>query len=51
VARALARHIIMTKPGHIPILSIPDQPFLARGTQGGLIITELIIAFGQLIKL
>ena len=32
VARQRGSHIIMTKPGHIATLSIPDHPFVARGT-------------------
>jgi predicted RNA binding protein YcfA (HicA-like mRNA interferase family) len=32
IARQRGSHIIMTKPGHIATLSIPDHPFVARGT-------------------
>jgi predicted RNA binding protein YcfA (HicA-like mRNA interferase family) len=32
VARRRGSHIIMTKPGHIATLSIPDHPQVARGT-------------------
>jgi predicted RNA binding protein YcfA (HicA-like mRNA interferase family) len=32
VARQSGSHIIMTKPGHIATLSIPDHPYVARGT-------------------
>jgi len=32
VARQRGSHIIMTKPGHIATLSIPDHAFVARGT-------------------
>ncbi|MFZ5453966.1 MAG: type II toxin-antitoxin system HicA family toxin [Thermodesulfobacteriota bacterium] len=37
VARQRGSHIIMTKPGHIATLSIPDHPCVARGTLRGLI--------------
>jgi predicted RNA binding protein YcfA (HicA-like mRNA interferase family) len=30
--RRRGSHIIMTKPGHIATLSIPDHPHVARGT-------------------
>ena len=30
-------HIIMTKPGHLATFSIPDHPYVARGTLRGLI--------------
>jgi predicted RNA binding protein YcfA (HicA-like mRNA interferase family) len=32
VARRRGSHIILTKPGHIATLSIPDHPEVARGT-------------------
>ena len=32
VARQRGSHIVMTKPGHIATLSIPDHPEVARGT-------------------
>jgi predicted RNA binding protein YcfA (HicA-like mRNA interferase family) len=35
--RQRGSHIIMTKPGHIATLSIPDHPFVARGTLRSLI--------------
>ncbi|MFZ0050498.1 MAG: type II toxin-antitoxin system HicA family toxin [Desulfobaccales bacterium] len=31
-ARQRGSHIIMTKPGHLATLSIPDHQFVARGT-------------------
>jgi predicted RNA binding protein YcfA (HicA-like mRNA interferase family) len=37
VARQRGSHIIMTKPGHIATLSIPNHPFVGRGTLRGLI--------------
>jgi predicted RNA binding protein YcfA (HicA-like mRNA interferase family) len=37
VARQRGSHIIMTKPGHIATLSIPDHPYVARGTLRSLI--------------
>ncbi len=32
IARQRGSHIIMTKPGHLATLSIPDHDFVARGT-------------------
>lgn len=32
VARRRGSHIILTKPGHIATLSVPDHPQVARGT-------------------
>jgi predicted RNA binding protein YcfA (HicA-like mRNA interferase family) len=37
VARQRGSHIIMTKPGHIATLSIPEHSEVARGTLRGLI--------------
>jgi len=37
VARQRGSHIIMTKPGHIATLSIPNHPSVARGTLRSLI--------------
>lgn len=37
VVRHSGSHIIMTKPGHIATLSIPDLPEVARGTLRSLI--------------
>ena len=31
IARQRGSHIIMTKPGHLATLSIPDHHFVARG--------------------
>jgi predicted RNA binding protein YcfA (HicA-like mRNA interferase family) len=36
-ARQRGSHIIMTKPGHIATLSIPDHNYIARGTLRSLI--------------
>jgi predicted RNA binding protein YcfA (HicA-like mRNA interferase family) len=36
-ARQRGSHIIMTKPGHLATLSIPDHPYVARGTLRSLI--------------
>jgi predicted RNA binding protein YcfA (HicA-like mRNA interferase family) len=35
--RQRGSHIIMTKPGHIATLSIPDHTYVARGTLRSLI--------------
>lgn len=37
IARQRSSHIIMTKPGHIATLSIPNHPQVARGTLRSLI--------------
>ena len=37
VARQSGSHIILTKPGHIATLSVPNHPTVARGTLRGLI--------------
>jgi predicted RNA binding protein YcfA (HicA-like mRNA interferase family) len=37
-ARQRGSHIIMTKPGHLATLSIPDHRYVARGTLRGLLI-------------
>jgi len=37
VARRRGSHIILTKPGHIATLSIPDHADVARGTLRALI--------------
>jgi predicted RNA binding protein YcfA (HicA-like mRNA interferase family) len=37
IARQRGSHIIMTKLGHLATLSIPDHPYVARGTLRGLI--------------
>jgi predicted RNA binding protein YcfA (HicA-like mRNA interferase family) len=37
IARQRGSHIIMTKPGHIATLSIPEHSFVARGTLRSLI--------------
>ena len=37
VARQRGSHIIMTKPGHIATLSIPNHAYVARGTLRSLI--------------
>ena len=37
VARQRGSHIILTKPGHIATLSVPNHPQVARGTLRSLI--------------
>ncbi|MDF0676064.1 MAG: type II toxin-antitoxin system HicA family toxin [Nitrospira sp.] len=37
IVRQKGSHIIMTKPGHIVTLSIPNHPEVARGTLRSLI--------------
>ncbi len=37
VARQRGSHIILTKPGHIATLSVPNHQEVARGTLRGLI--------------
>jgi predicted RNA binding protein YcfA (HicA-like mRNA interferase family) len=37
VARQRGSHIILTKPGHIASLSVPNHPEVARGTLRALI--------------
>jgi predicted RNA binding protein YcfA (HicA-like mRNA interferase family) len=37
IVRQKGSHIIMTKPGHIATLSIPNHPEVARGTLRSLI--------------
>jgi predicted RNA binding protein YcfA (HicA-like mRNA interferase family) len=37
VARHRGSHIILTKPGSLPTLSVPNQPQVARGTLRALI--------------
>jgi predicted RNA binding protein YcfA (HicA-like mRNA interferase family) len=50
VARQRGSHIVMTKPGHIATLSIPDHPDVARGTlrtliaKAGLTVEEFVSA-------
>jgi len=50
VARQRGSHIVMTKPGHIATLSIPDHPEVARGTlrflisKAGLSVDEFVSA-------
>jgi len=50
VARHRSSHIIMTTPGHIATLSIPDHPEVARGTvrtlisRAGLTVEEFVSA-------
>ncbi len=53
VARRRGSHIILTKPGHIATLSIPDHPQVARGTlrsliaRAGITIEEFLTASKQ----
>ena len=50
VARQRGSHIVMTKPGHIATLSIPDHLEVARGTlrtlisKAGLTVAEFVSA-------
>lgn len=50
IARQRGSHIVMTKPGHIATLSIPDHPEVARGTlrtliaKAGLTVEEFVSA-------
>ena len=37
VARQRGSHLILTKPGHIATLSVPNHPEVARGTLRSLI--------------
>jgi len=53
VARQRGSHIVMTRPGHIATLSIPDHPEVARGTlrtliaKAGLTVEEFLSAAGR----
>ncbi len=53
VARQRGSHIILTKPGHIATLSVPDHQQVARGTlrslvaRAGLTIDEFLAAIEQ----
>jgi len=50
VARQRSSHIVMTKPGNVATLSIPDHPEVARGTlrtlisRAGLTVDEFVSA-------
>jgi predicted RNA binding protein YcfA (HicA-like mRNA interferase family) len=50
VARPRGSHIILTKPGHIATLSVPNHPEVARGTlraliaRAGLTVEEFLAA-------
>ena len=50
VARQRGSHIILTKPGHIATLSIPNHTEVARGTlrsliaKAGLTVDEFLVA-------
>ncbi|MBI3743025.1 MAG: type II toxin-antitoxin system HicA family toxin [Chloroflexi bacterium] len=52
IARQRGSHIIMTKPGHIATLSIPNHPTVARGTlrtliaRAGLTVDQFLKALG-----
>lgn len=52
-ARHQGSHIILTMPGHIATLSVPDHPEVARGTLRGLIaragltVDEFLAAVGE----
>ncbi|HHT9118710.1 MAG TPA: type II toxin-antitoxin system HicA family toxin [Candidatus Hypogeohydataceae bacterium YC38] len=53
VARQRGSHIILTKPGHIATLSVPNHPEVARGTlrslivKAGTTVEEFIDALGK----
>ncbi|MEO8166607.1 MAG: type II toxin-antitoxin system HicA family toxin [bacterium] len=53
VVRQRGSHIILTKPGHIATLSVPNHPNVARGTlrslisKAGLPIEEFLEASGR----
>jgi len=53
VARQQGSHIIMTKPGALATLSIPNHPQVARGTlrtliaKAGLTVEEFLTAAGS----
>lgn len=53
VARQRGSHIILTKPGHLASLSIPNHPQVARGTlraliaRAGLTVGEFLDALGR----
>jgi predicted RNA binding protein YcfA (HicA-like mRNA interferase family) len=53
IARQRGSHIILTKPGHIATLSVPDHPTVARGTlrsliaRAGLTVGEFLAALGR----
>jgi predicted RNA binding protein YcfA (HicA-like mRNA interferase family) len=50
VSRRRSSHIILTKPGHIATLSVPDHNHVARGTlralirQAGLTVDQFLAA-------
>ncbi|MGO9272352.1 MAG: type II toxin-antitoxin system HicA family toxin [Terriglobia bacterium] len=53
VARQRGSHIILTKPGHIATLSVPDHQTVARGTlrsliaRAGIDIEEFLAILGR----
>jgi len=53
IARQRGSHIILTKPGHIATLSVPDHPTVARGTlrsliaRAGMTVEEFLAALGR----
>jgi len=53
IARQRGSHIILTKPGHIATLSVPDHPTVARGTlrsliaRAGITVEEFLAALGR----
>ena len=53
IARQRGSHIILTKPGHIATLSVPNHPTVARGTlrsliaRAGITAEEFLIALGR----
>jgi len=52
-SRRESSHIILTKPGHVATLSVPDHPEVARGTLRSLIaradltVEEFLEALGR----
>jgi len=53
IARQRASHIILTKPGHVATLSVPDHPTVARGTlrsliaRAGITVEQFLAALGR----
>jgi predicted RNA binding protein YcfA (HicA-like mRNA interferase family) len=52
IARQRGSHIILTKPGHVATLSVPNHPTVARGTlrsligRTGITVEEFLAALG-----
>jgi predicted RNA binding protein YcfA (HicA-like mRNA interferase family) len=53
IARQRGSHIILTKPGHVATLSVPNHPQVARGTlrslisKAGMTIEEFLESSGR----